>query len=523
MAATRPQDLLLAPRLTDTEVTAILVPYGFQNCRRADANLQAMAEDPVTRRHLAGLLDVLLEHLAASADPDQALDYFERFAKAGASTDALLSHLEASPATMHVLTTIFGSSPFLSQILIRNPEYLHWASSPEILDRVRNRRDLEAELAATLRPLRSPERRLDALRRLKRRELLAIGVRDLLRKATVEETTAALSVLAAVVIEHAHAVCRDSLRRRHGEPRSGLVVLAMGKLGGGELNFSSDVDLLYVCGADSGMTAGTKTGGKASRIPAERYFLRLAQELTAALSDVTNEGYLFRVDLRLRPEGKVGRIVESLQRCRRYYRGTRGQVWERLALIKAGAVAGDKTLGRRFLAMVQPFIYQTSSPAAVFADVRRIKGMIDEKMAQRGQAARNVKLGTGGIREIEFLIQALQVVFGRKIPAIRERNTVQALGKLLRARLISSEERRCLIDAYWFLRDVEHKLQMVEEQQTHTVPADLLEIRRCALRMGYRDGDEAEAQELFLGDYARHTALVREVFTRVLGDTRSRH
>ena len=516
MAATRPKDLLLAPRLTDAEVAAILTPYGFQDCRRADANLQAMAEDPVTRRRLAGLLDVLLGHLADSADPDQALDYFERFAKAGGSTNALLSHLEASPVTMHLLATVFGSSPFLSQILIRNPEYLYWASSPEILERVRDRRDLETESSRMLRPARSPERRLDILRRLKRRELLAIGVRDLLRKATVEETAAALSVLAAVLIEHAHAVCRDSLRRRHGEPRSGFAVLAMGKLGGGELNFSSDVDLIYLCGADSGVTAGTRTGGRASRIPAEHYFLRLAQELTAALSDVTNEGYLFRVDLRLRPEGNAGRIVESFQQCRRYYRGARGQGWERLALIKTAPVAGDKTLGRRFLAMVQPFIYQQSSPTEVFADVRRIKGMIDDKMAQRGQTVRNVKLGTGGIREIEFLIQALQAVFGRKRPAIRERNTVKALGKLLRARLLSSEEHRRLVDAYWFLRDVEHKLQMVEEQQTHTLPADPQEIRRCALRMGYRDSDEAEAQELFLGDYARHTAMVHEVFTRVL-------
>ena len=518
MAATHPTDLLLAPRLTDAEVNAILTPYGFQDCRRADANLQAMAEDPVTRRHLAGLLDILLDHLADSADPDQALDYFERFAKAGANTDALLSHLEASPATMHVLATVFGSSPFLSQILIRNPEYLHWVTRPEILNRPRNRRNLEAELVETLRSVRAPARRLDTLRRFKRRELLAIGMRDLLRKASVEETTAALSALAAVLIEHAYAACRDSLRRQYGEPRSGFAVLALGKLGGGELNFSSDVDLLYICGADSGTTAGTKTGGKASRIPAERYFRRLAQELTAALSDVTNEGYLFRVDLRLRPEGNAGRIVESLPRCRRYYRGTRGEAWERLALIKTAPVAGDKALGKRFLAMIQPFIYQKSSPAAVFADVRRIKGMINEKMAQRGQAERNVKLGTGGIREIEFLLQALQTVFGRTMPAIRERSTVKALGKLLRARLIAPEERQRLTDAYWFLRDVEHKLQMVEEQQTHTVPADPLEIRRCALRMGYRDGDEAEAQELFLSDYARHTTLVHEVFTRLLQD-----
>lgn len=520
MATAHPQDLLLAPRLTDAAVAAILKPYGFRDCRRADANLQALVEDPVTRRQLAGLVDVLLGHLAASADPDQALDYFERFAKAGASTVALLSHLEASPATMHLLATVFGSSPFLSQILIRNPEYLHWVSRPEILDCVRNRRSLETELAAMLLPMGSSDRRLDVLRRFKRRELLAIGARDLLRKASVEQTAAALSTLAEVLIAGAYRACADALRRMHGEPRGGFAVLAMGKLGGGELNFSSDVDLLYVCGADAGSTTGAKAGGRSTRIPAEAYFRQLAQALTAALADVTNEGYLFRVDLRLRPEGKSGRIVESLERCRRYYRGTRGEAWERLALIKAAPVAGDASLGKRFLSMVQPFVYQDATSSSVFADVRRIKGLIDKKMAAKGQSVRNVKLGRGGIREIEFVTQALQVSFGGKMRAIMERNTVKALQKLRRARLLSAEECRRLTEAYWFLRDVEHKLQMVEEQQTHTLPDDPAEIRTCALRMGYRDSDEVEAREVFLKDYARHTACVHEIFNHVLDGSR---
>jgi glutamate-ammonia-ligase adenylyltransferase len=137
-------------------------------------------------------------------------------------------------------------------------------------------------------------------------------------------------------------------------------------------------------------------------------------------------------------------------------------------------------------------------------------------MSKRGESARNVKLGTGGIREVEFLVQALQAGFGRAMPAIRERNTVKALGKLARARLLSIEEYRSLVEAYWFLRDVEHKLQMVEEQQTHTLPTDPAELRRCALRMGYREGDEADARGLFLLDHARHTARVHEIFTRML-------
>lgn len=516
MAALRPQDLLLAPRLDDAQVAAILTPYGFADCRRADANLQALADDPVARTHLAGILDILLDNLMDSADPNQALDYLERFAKAGHSTLALITHLRASPATIQLLTTVFGSSPFLSQILIRNPEYLHWVSSPEVLDRARTRKEMQAALAGSLRSLRSPDLKLDALRRFKRRELLAIGVRDLLRKASVEETTSALSDLAAVLIQRAYAICRAALAEQYGRPRSGFTVLALGKLGGGELNFSSDVDLMYLCGADAGTTTGIKSRGKPSRLPREAYFRKLAQDLTQAMTAVTNEGYLFRVDLRLRPEGKAGRIVDSLESFRRYYRGSRGAVWERLALIKAWPIAGDRALGKRFLKMVRPFVYQPSSLKVVLADVRKIKRQIDTAMAKRGEGTRNVKLGTGGIREVEFLLQALQAAFGRTRPAVRERNTVRALDKLLGARLISTDEHRVLVEAYWFLRDVEHKLQMVEEQQTHTLPADSLELRKCALRAGYRDSDEADAQDLFLRDYASHTTRVHEVFTRVL-------
>ena len=168
--------------------------------------------------------------------------------------------------------------------------------------------------------------------------------------------------------------------------------------------------------------------------------------------------------------------------------------------------------------MVRPFVYRKALPRAVFADVRQIKERIDVKMAKKGEGSRNVKLGTGGIREVEFLVQALQVVHGRQNHGIRDRKTVTAIEQLCRARLMAVEECRSLINAYWFLRDVEHKLQMVEEQQTHTLPLDPTEGRKCAFRMGYRDSDEAQAQELFVRDYERHTAFVHELFMRAFGE-----
>ncbi|TLY20645.1 MAG: hypothetical protein E6K67_01710 [Nitrospirae bacterium] len=528
MTSPDPRTLLLASGLDDMSVGALLRPYGFIDCRHADANLQALADDPVTRQHLADLLEALLQALAASADPDQALDYFERFAKAGGGKAALFSYLKTSPAALNLLATVFGASPFLSQILIRNPEYLHWVTRTEILKRGRTRSELAGDLRVSLLALRSKERRLDALRRFKRRELLAIGVRDLLGLASVEQTTIDLSILSEVLIQQVYLVCRESLAERYGLPTNGFTVLAMGKLGGGELNFSSDVDLIYICGSDTGTTKGTTRTGRSSRLPHAIYFRQLAQDVTQALSEVTNEGYLFRIDLRLRPEGKSGEIIASFSRMRGYYRGlclpgARAQPWERLALIKASPIAGDKALGRRFLKMMQPFVYQAShagSPEVLLAEVRRIKRLIDEKMMGRGESQRNVKLGIGGIREIELVVQTLQAVFGHARPAIRERNTIKALSKLRRARLISPEDHRVLLEGYRFLRNVEHKLQMVEEQQTHTLPADPMELRRCALRLGYRDGEEGKAMDRFLRDQDHCTSRVHEIFTRTVTGAR---
>jgi [glutamine synthetase] adenylyltransferase / [glutamine synthetase]-adenylyl-L-tyrosine phosphorylase len=503
--------------------------------------------------------------LADSADPDQSLDYLERFARAGGSKVALFSYLKTSPAAVHLLTTVFGASPFLSQILIRNPEYLHWLTQAEVLRRGRTRAELERDLRRSLVPLQSKERRLDALRRFKRREILVLGVRDLLTFSSVEQTTLALSILSEVLIQEAYRVCHKFLSERYGLSQSGFTILGMGKLGGSELNFSSDVDLVYVCGSDRGTTTGTRRGGTRSRLSHSAYFRRLAQDVTNALSEVTDEGYLFRVDLRLRPEGGAGELVGSLQQYRRYYRGStlsrsphpptiayarpesaktdslpkgrapshlhppapsaprrapsRAQTWERLAQIKARPIAGDKSLGRRFMAMVQPFIYQpsrTSPPKVLRDEVRRIKRLIDEKMMRRGESQRNVKLGIGGIREIELVVQALQAIFGHARPTIRERNTIRALDKLRRARLLTVEEYGVLLEGYRLLRNIEHKLQMVEEQQTHTLPTDPIELRRCALRLGYRDSEEGKATERFLRDQALCTERVHEIFVRTI-------
>lgn len=522
-----PSPLLLASGLPPGGVAELLAPYGVADVKLADANLQSMAGEPRTRLLLAGILGELLATLAQTADPNQGLNHWERFLQAGLNRSQLLDYLGGHPRMLHLLCTIFGNSPAMAQTLIRDPLLVYWLAEERVLSRRPSREMLASSLCAILANVKAMELRLDALRRFRRRETLRIGVRDLLKLTDVPETTVALTDLACVLIQAAYEIAQAGLREQYGRPmhrgargrmvETGFAVIAMGKLGGGELNYSSDVDLLYVYESENGTTAPVgRAGDKASRVAIsnEEYFERLARETTKALADATQEGHVFRVDLRLRAEGTSGQLAGSLDRYERYYR-TRGEQWERMALLKAWPVAGDPRIGQAFLSRISPFIYDgsgTHTPEAILAQVKAVKDMIDAKMADRGQDRRNVKLGRGGIREIEFIVQAAQILCGGRRPGLRERNSMGALKKLGRHRLLSAKDRQALERAYVFLRDIEHKLQMVHDLQTHALPESPDELARCAIRLGYSCGDRRAVGRKFLADHRRHTANVHRIF-----------
>jgi glutamate-ammonia-ligase adenylyltransferase len=406
----------------------------------------------------------------------------------------------------------------MAEILIRDPGYLYWLTDPQVLERSRARDERRRDLSEMIAPLRTDEHRLEALRIFKRRELLHIGVRDLLRLATVDETVAALSELAEILIEAALEVCQRSVlgglapaagRDSELVPR-GFTVIGMGKLGGGELNFSSDVDLIYVSADEPQL----KDLAAVLSIPLPEYFERVARTLTSALSAATNEGSVYRVDLRLRPEGRAGGLVTPLSALRDYY-ATRGATWERLALLKAWPVAGDMTLAREFLETVEPFVFRSGFGPSVLADIREMKERIHRKIAERDQTHTHVKLGLGGIREIEIVVQTLQLAFAEEHPRLRQRATLPGLAALAEADVLTAEEHRALAAAYRFLRDVENKLQMVHDVQSHALPTSAQELRRCALRLGYRDAPELPADQTLTRDYERHTRWVNAFFRKL--------
>jgi len=529
-----PTPILLASGLEPGQVDAIFRSYGLSRIQEADANLQLMAGDPHQRRLLADILPLLLEAIGRTADPDQALNHWERWLDSGVSRSAILEYLRSSPRMLDLVCSIFGNSDSLAFTLICDPLLIYWLAEQHVLSNAPTRIGMARTIRQQVGRLMAPELKLDAHRRFRRREMLRIGVRDLLRLADVVETTASLSDLASILIDEAYRIVDRDLRARYGVPMhknrqgrwvvTGFTVIGMGKLGGHELNYSSDVDVLYVCESHEGETRPAVSGRTKAKAPAkggisnEEYFERLARDLTKVLTEQTHEGFVYRVDLRLRGEGSVGQLTRSLDDYAKYYR-TRGQVWERLSLLKAWPVAGSMTVGKAFIKMVQPFVLAPSSKRLdveqglmVVDEVRSVKEKIDAKMAERGHEQRNVKLGVGGIREIEFFVQTIQVLAGKQIPALLDRSTLGALKRFVRLTLISGKERDGLTAAYVFLRDVEHKLQMVHDLQTHSLPDQEDELERCAIRMGYDGTDRPAALTQFQADHAAHRTLVHDIF-----------
>jgi glutamate-ammonia-ligase adenylyltransferase len=480
---------------TDRCLESILESGRYLTPSRSVANLRLLAEL---------LPPLLLGEIAADArfapSPDQALNGLERVSSA-VPRDDLLAVCSATESLSDLLT-ICGSSPFLVSIFRRYPEYLHdlflengIASArnlPESLEILRGMVDGKTNFKALL-PI---------LRRFKYREILRIAARDLNGLASLEEVTEELSDLAAACLQVAYEVCRRLLVQEHGAPfmrtpegdtEADLVVLGMGKLGGRELNFSSDIDLIYFYSSDDGETAGVPAvdGSVTGRQSLHAFFIKLAEMITKAISLVTEDGFVFRTDLGLRPEGKSGDLALSLRSAEVYYESW-GQPWERSAMLKARPVAGSPELGERFLQMIEPFVYRKYLDYTLIEDMMAMKKKIDLSLARDRGGEGNIKLGRGGIREIEFFIQATQLVFAGKNPALRARNSFLALRILRDADIITPADCEALSDAYRFLRTVEHRIQVVQERQTHSLPAGEEEMRFLARRCGYVDDDGPE-------------------------------
>jgi len=436
-----------------------------------------------------------------------ALNNLERYA-AVVDRTVFFRTLADHPGAPGLLARLFGSSQFLADALRRRPNLLAWLLEPPTM-RQWLADDFETDLAQALAPFAAREARMNALRRFKYRQLLRIASRDLLGDADLTVTTEELARLADVCLAEAWRLADATLRAQYGAPldadgaETALAVIGMGKLGGDELNYSSDIDLMFAYGAD-----GETEGGREGRLANGDYFARLAREIVSLLESVTEEGSAFRVDLRLRPEGRMGPVVLSLDGYRTYY-AERAELWERQALLKARACAGDERVGARFMELARAVVYRPGLDASIVGAVRDMKWEIDRHLKEK--AGENVKLGRGGIREIEFLVQALQLLYGGDDSWLRERTTLKALFRLTERGYLAPGLGHALSEAYVHLRTVEHRLQILHEFQTHTLPDDPDELGRLARRVGV-GGSPAQATREFQRRHRAITATVHRAF-----------
>ncbi len=493
---------------------------------RAAKNILALAPDAAARPYLEALLPELVTALRHIPDADLALNNLERFSQAALDRRFLLGLFRDHPRVLHLALTIFGSSQFLSDILARHPQLFEWLLEPGIVRSAKSKDEIQAEVRQAVGSAATPERKWAALRRYKAQEILRIGLQDLLGRQTLAGITEELSNLADAILDTAYGFCRAELARRHGVPQlheeggrvreCPFVILGLGKLGGRELNFSSDIDLIFLYEGE-GETGGAPGEGdrRTGIIGNQEFFRKLGELLVKGLSEPSPEGHIYRVDLRLRPEGRAGAIASSLRTCEIYYE-TAGQTWERQALIKARSAAGDAALGGQFLRMVAPFVYRQFLDFGALGEIRAMKDRINLAVAQDGRARRNVKLGYGGIREIEFLVQGLQLLHGGKNSWVREANTLRALHRLAGQELLGDADYGTLANAYTFLRNLEHRLQIMHDRQTHTLPEDPRELLALARRMGFMPEDHADSAAALLEAYERHTGAVRALYDSFL-------
>jgi len=446
-----------------------------------------------------GYLELLRKDLRRSPHPRRALNNLHRFLCAGFAS-SLLRDFQAHPVLQNIAIELFAQSQFLSDILVRQPELFHWLTSTTELKQTKSSGIYLREARETTQLFGRTEKQLDSLKRFQRRELLRIGARQILKEANVDTTSAELAALADAIIEVVVQLgCRD--RASEGEIvfENELAVVGLGKLGGEELNFSSDIDLMFVYDRDGDLKEPH------NRISTyHEFYNRLSEFVVRRLTEHTSEGHLYRVDMRLRPEGSSGSLALSRAAYMLYYEA-RGELWERQMLLKARVVAGNKEVGERWLRDVQPFVLPRTLLASPMEEIARIKSMIEARLP----GEENIKLGSGGIRDIEFVVQALQLLNGGGDARLRERNTILAISRLAEASHITATERRRLQSAYRFLRTVEDRLQLLHAMQKHSLPESRDETEVLAKQLGFRGIREFE-HELW-----RHRSRVRSVFKSV--------
>ena len=491
-----------------------LESLGIRNLDRATTNLKAIAESGMTIDLVALLFEQVEVHLPSVSDPDMALNNLERFVLSARSALAVGALLDRDRTALPILLTIFSTSQYLADLLIRDRESYDALRLSE--GQPYTREVLVRDLRNLMESAHDQEAAMTLIRRFKHRETLRIAFGDLVAGQRIGDVTEQISFVAEAACEAAFTFCYRRLSEKWGEPRladgqkCGYSILAMGKLGGQELNYSSDIDLVMVYESDG------ECDGNRSRSNRE-FFDQLTRDFSKLLNETTRLGVAYRVDLRLRPEGSKGRICNTIEQMVRYYE-SKGRTWERQALIKLRPVAGDLALGQVLVDRLRPWVYKRRLTRLGISEIKVLKRKIERRALVDGVERLDVKTGHGGIRDIEFAIQFLQLSYGGHSIGVRTVNTLSAIENLQMAGCLTLEEETLLSQNYGWLRKLEHRLQIMFDLQTHELPEDEDELRKVAIRMGYQDYFGKTSLERFSEDLDEVTESNRRILNHLLHD-----
>ncbi len=476
---------------------------GFEDPARALPILESLAGRGIQDAEIDALLPHLIAALNVSPDPLRSLTSFAAWFNALTSPRLFLVSLLARPDLISRFIHVAGCSQLFADLLIKNPEYFEILAEADQPSAAKSRIKYFQQVQSLLEVCKTPDLKSDVLRRWKAKEMLRIGVRDLEHFATMPETARDFSHLADACARAALACAADTVPLSIESAPPGFAIIGMGKLGGDELNYCSDIDLIFVHADNLAPTLPLADGRS---IETSTYLNRIAERTIKILSDETSCGHVFRVDMRLRPEGRFGSLTRSLESCKVYYENW-ADPWEFQALLKARFVAGDRDTGEGFIRLIHPLVYRRAVSASTLAEMRNNKRKIEEKCELEGETWTNVKTGYGGIRDVEFFVQALQIEHGTRLKRLQMTSTLGALKQLYRAHLIDEQTFERLTKGYVFMRNVEHRLQLVHGFQVQNLPPidDLIERKKIALRMGFSSLSDFEAALQSHRDNLRNT------------------
>ncbi|MBM4074210.1 MAG: glutamine synthetase adenylyltransferase, partial [Planctomycetes bacterium] len=472
------------------EILSRLAEIGFRDGQSAVMRLLKIASVGLPADRTVICLQKLIRLLSETADPDAGLTHFERFVLRASDRQELFVYLESHPRSLEVLVRLFACSRYLTDTIIRSPDSLRELTRHRYLAELKSREEFLEESLAFAEQTPDLDSRLNALRRYQRSELLRIGTCDAFGLIDLRAATVQLSLLAEGLVQ----ACLKLVSTELGRQPNDLTVLAFGKLGGEELNYSSDIDLVFMT----------------EQNPID--VLPIAQRLVKGLQDSTAEGFLYRVDVRLRPWGRSGELVSTIESYLDYLT-SHAEMWEKQALLKARAIAGSKKLGVELLTRAEPLIFG-ANPNAVRDSVRKSKKQIESDLRRSGREWGAVKLGLGSIRDIEFVVQSLQLVYGNEHRHVRSSNTLDSLVRLTDVGFLQADEYRRLTEGYVFLRAIEHSLQLMNNRQEHSLPQDSRELTALARRLDFDDTTQ------FLSHFDSHRTSIRTIYEKYLGQDR---